>query len=231
MSEKEASSFQKMKKKRILFVSVLFLLIVLTSISKLNVSHTIDEIPTTPDYSLKISPNLAEQMALAGDDEVLSVIAVTTCDIDQTVISYLRTCVGHFEVKRIFTVLPCFEILVTSSQIESLATEPIVQAFEWGATPVELCMAEAQSYSNTDDLRSPTGYNVDGSGLTVAVIDSGIWTGHGDLNDGQLVAFRDIVGDGTYDDFSASPTGVDYYGHGTNMALSAAESSSVSTST
>lgn len=184
----------------------------------MGVDQVVDEIPITSEYNSKISHTLAEQMVLAEDDELLSVIAVTTRAIDQTLISNLQTRIGHFEVNRIFTVLAAFEILVTSIQIEELATESLIQAFEWGDTPVELHMDDAQRYSNTDDLRSPGGYNVDGSGITVAVIDSGIWTGHGDLNDGQLIAFKDIWGNGTADDFEPTIDGIDNYGHGTNMA-------------
>ncbi len=218
MNERRNISSKGMKKKKVIIVSALLLLFLLSSIPHMEKNQIVEEMPVGPLYSQKISHGLAEQMALTEDDEVLSVIAVTTCDINQNVINNLQTRVGYFEVKRVFTVLPCFEILVTSAQIETLATLPMIQAFEWGDTPVELCMNDAQHYSNTDDLRLPGGYNVDGSGITVAVIDSGIWTGHGDLDDGQLIAFRDIVGDGAFDDFSDTPEGIDYVGHGTNMA-------------
>ncbi|TFH07235.1 MAG: hypothetical protein E4H14_08945 [Candidatus Thorarchaeota archaeon] len=218
MSDKVVPSSLGMKRKKLLLIGGLLLLMMLSSFPQIEVNQVVDEIPITFENNLKISHTLAEQMALGEDDELLSVIAVTTHDIDQTLINTLQTRVGYFEVKRIFTVLPSFEILVTSLQIEALATESMILGFEWGDREVQLCMAEAQSYSNIDDLRLSGGYNVDGTGITVAVVDSGLWTGHGDLNDGQVIGFKDIVTDGANDDFTLPVAGIDDVGHGTAMA-------------
>ena len=166
----------------------------------------------------KIEPILQEQMRLISDEDTLKVIVATRSVCDYCLLSMLELQVGAIDVKRIFTVCPAFETQATSSQILALAAESEVLTIEWGDTLGELCMYDAQRYSNTDDLRKSSGYDVTGSGITVAVIDSGIWTGHNDLNDGQLIAFKDIVGNGAYDDFTYPITGVDNEGHGTSMA-------------
>ena len=51
---------------------------------------------------------------------------------------------------------------------------------------------------------------VDGTGIGVAIIDSGITSAHADLDDGRVVHFADFVGSGTQPH--------DGYGHGTHVA-------------
>lgn len=71
-----------------------------------------------------------------------------------------------------------------------------------------------------DRVHAGTGVDArTGVGVTVALVDSGVWTGHPDLPASSVVAWRDFVdanGDGVGDDDGAVLQ--DRYGHGTMVA-------------
>lgn len=216
------SSLGMKMKKQILYCGLVFF-ILLMSYPKLTGIHPVTEILEKPVVSQKIEPILLEQMKQVNEDETLGVIVATKGKIDSDLIIRLEAGVGKLDIKQTFTVYPALEIHATSAQIEALAAESVVTALVWGDLELELCMDQAQAYSHTDVLRSSSSYpdyNVNGSGITVALIDSGIWTGHNDLDDGQVIAFKDIHDDGANDDLDDSDgiDGIDDDGHGTAMA-------------
>ncbi|MHA1883350.1 MAG: S8 family serine peptidase [Candidatus Thorarchaeota archaeon] len=125
--------------------------------------------------------------------------------------------VGNMGIRDTFYPIQTIDAMLNKEQIIGLTEQNCVSKMDWGDREGTLSMYEAQSATNTNDLRiSP--YYLDGTDVTVALVDSGYWTGHGDLNDGQLVGFKDIYGSGTYDDFSSPIVGIDDNGHGTSMA-------------
>jgi hypothetical protein len=219
LKNKQSSQGMRMKK-RILYCGLVFF-ILLMSYPKLAGVHPVKENLVKPLFSQKIAKCLADQMIQAGDDETLNVIVATRSDVDFNLIRSLEVETGKLDIRKIYRTLSSFKARATPKQIESLAADGRVKAIEWGDLKGELYLGEAQAASNTDDLRSPTGYNVTGDGITVAVVDSGVWTGHNDLDDGQLIAFKDIWGEANSDshtDLNSPIDGIDNYGHGTAMA-------------
>jgi len=111
-------------------------------------------------------------------------------------------------VSRSFTSLSGYAVRVTSDELEALAQDPDV---EWVALDAEL-------RANLDLAREVNGVPADhdelaaytGSGVTVAILDSGIYE-HRDLRD-RVVASIDILSDGTT--FQQG----DPFGHGTHVA-------------
>jgi hypothetical protein len=207
-------------KKQILYCGLVFF-ILLMSYPKLTGVHQVNENLIKPVVSQKIAKCLVDQMVQVDDDETLNVIVVTKSDVDLNLIRNLEAGTGKLDIRKIYNVLPSFQAQVTPNQINVLAADDRIKAIEWGDLKGNLYLGDAQAASNTDDLRSPTGYNLTGSGVTVALIDSGIWTEHDDLDDGQLIGFKDIWGEANSDnhtDFTTPIEGVDNEGHGTAMA-------------
>ncbi len=173
-------------------------------------------------FSKKIEPLLADQMIRTDADETLDVIVATRENLEFNSKLRLEAQVGKLDVKRTFTIVPALEIHATPAQIEALAEEHMVMSLEWGNRQGELSLDQAQIYTNTDELRDPSGYDVDGTGITVAVVDSGIWTGHEQIDAGKMLAFKDIWGEANgseYSDFTSPIVGIDvsFVGHGTAM--------------
>ena len=165
----------------------------------------------------KISSELeAELDTVNGSQLVRTLVSLNTNEIEESILES-EYFVERMRVLDIIHPIQTFDALLTKEQIIGLTEQGSVQKMEWGDREGTLTMYGAQRSSNTDDLRQSP-YYLDGTGVTVALVDSGYWTGHGDLDDGQLVGFKDIIGDGTYDDFSSPIVGIDNEGHGTSMA-------------
>jgi serine protease AprX len=88
----------------------------------------------------------------------------------------------------------------------------------------------AKKDTHVDQVRkgaAPLDRKYTGKGVTVAVVDTGIWSPHPDLDDRVVKHlnfeggwFFDMVNDGVYSDQVAEATGnpIDSYGHGTHVA-------------
>jgi hypothetical protein len=165
----------------------------------------------------KIQHELLKQMNYAGPDDLLEVIVTVEGANSLATLHQIEKAVGKLDIEYIYSVVPGFRAQLTTTQIQLLIKQKLVQFLEWGERRGELCITEAQMYANTDDLRAYP-YNLDGTGVTVAVVDSGIWTGHGSLASGNVIAFKDFGTNDIYTDLNPPITGVDFNGHGTQMA-------------
>lgn len=117
-----------------------------------------------------------------------------------------------------WTIVPGFAAELTKAQILALAK----RTDTWQIEPViefHALMNTAKDESGVDKAKTDFGVNGDRTGavktytkddIVVCVIDTGIYGGHSDLNEGQVIAWKDFVNGRTsaYDD----------NGHGTHVA-------------
>jgi subtilisin family serine protease len=97
-------------------------------------------------------------------------------------------------------------------------TVPIAPPFkpipvEPGATPAQPQLIQASNFIRVNDARAK--FKVDGDGITVAVLDSGIFSKHLDFGEGaRIVAVRNF----TQENGGNAANATDVYGHGTHVA-------------
>ncbi|MHA1928958.1 MAG: S8 family serine peptidase [Candidatus Thorarchaeota archaeon] len=169
----------------------------------------------------KIGPKLLTQMN-EGDDDILidSIISIEKGNFTNAK-SQLGALYGDLNIVREFINLEKMEVKITRHQIEGIVTEKSVSSINWAGYLFETCIEDSVIACNTDDLwYSP--YNLDGTGVTVAVIDTGCDTSHEVFSDGQIEAFVDVTTTPVYLDDGAPISGYDRAepsdSHGTAMA-------------
>jgi serine protease AprX len=97
--------------------------------------------------------------------------------------------------------------VVPDSSLEQLAADPAVQAIGLDR-PVRGTMERTGAAVGATWVREQLGF--DGTGVGVAIIDSGVTSWHDDLGSERVVHFHDFVGQ--------QPSSYDDYGHGTHVA-------------
>jgi serine protease AprX len=107
--------------------------------------------------------------------------------------------------------LPSVAATLSKSQIYQLVKNPNVVRIEYDE-PVKATAAKlANYYYGTENARAD--YGVDGKGVTIAVVDTGIDASHVDLK-GKVIGWNDLVNN--------KPTPYDDHGHGTHVSSIAA---------
>jgi serine protease AprX len=97
--------------------------------------------------------------------------------------------------------------VVPDSSLEQLAADPAVEAIGLDR-PVRGTIERTSAAIGARWVRDELG--LDGTGIGVAIIDSGVTSWHDDLGAERVVHFRDFVGQ--------QPSAYDDYGHGTHVA-------------
>ena len=134
-----------------------------------------------------------------------------------------------FVVRHVFHLIPVVSLYATGEAIlklagcidvEALGLDRKWQALELGIESTSVDVATSMSYEGPEDIMNADilwsqGYN--GSGVKVAIIDSGVQSTHPDLQK-CLVGFRDFIGGHDDMDPSNGITGYDDNGHGTACA-------------
>jgi serine protease AprX len=166
-----------------------------------------------------IFDDLETQLAQKKPDERLPVIVVVRARASLDRIRGLERAVGGFETGRRFSIIDGFSALMTRRQIEALARNPVVRQIEENSI-VHASNDTAQDAFGVTQARidAPTlDGDADGNpgsysknDLVAAVIDTGIATGHQDLDEGKVIAFKDFVNGGA--------TPYDDEGHGTHVS-------------
>jgi len=166
----------------------------------------------------RIYDDLEGAMGARGDAERLAAIVVLTHPVSDEDLRRFRAEHGEFPVKARWSVLDGFAAELTKGQITSMARRPNVVHIE-PEVAVQATMGTARSRYGVDKAVSDFGVNGDRDGapksfsatdVVSCVLDTGIHAAHADLDQGQVIAWKDYVGGRTarYDD----------NGHGTHVA-------------
>lgn len=166
--------------------------------------------------------NLQAELATAQASDEFDIIVLFKDDfpgLDHKKLPHdLKKSLGEFHIKHIYDNVKAFAGKMKKVQIDELRNLPFVKQVE-PDLEVKAFMRTASNYYGATKARVDFGVtgNMDGSetsysknDVVVAVIDTGIYTGHVDLDGGKVIAWKDYVNGRTspYDD----------NGHGTHVS-------------
>ena len=157
-------------------------------------------------------------MAARGDKERLPAIVVLTHPANDDEVRRLKADHGEFPLRARWSVLNGFAADLTKGQLTAMARRPNVVHIE-PEVPVQATMGTARSRYGVDKAVVDFGVNGDRDGaaksftatdVVSCVLDTGIDAAHADLDQRQVIAWKDYVNGRTspYDD----------NGHGTHVA-------------
>lgn len=109
----------------------------------------------------------------------------------------------EFPFQRQFSTIPAAAMRATRQDIARLSEDPRVEKVWWDC-PVRACLDASVPLLGTAELWQS---GLDGAGVVVAVVDTGIDVNHADLQ-GKVAFTHDVTGEGFFD----------YSGHGTHVA-------------
>jgi serine protease AprX len=159
-----------------------------------------------------LADTLGARLVGAGPDERLDVVVLMSgAGGGRAAAAAAQALVGAFDVRREFTIIDGFAATMSAAQVRALARAQGVLRVEDDFT-VRTQMNLARADFGADAAR--TTYTVDGAGIGICVVDTGVDPGHEQLDNGKVVLFNDFVNNQTpaYDD----------HGHGTHVASMAA---------
>jgi serine protease AprX len=170
----------------------------------------------------RIFDELETVMYGAPSKKPINVIVTLRAQVTDAAISSLGSKAGAFSVKSRWTIIPCFAASLTSDQIWALSKADDVIKIEYDE-PVYACLNTATNWFGIQKARTDFGVtgDLDGSPTTytkndivIAVIDTGIYASHMDLDGGKVIGWKDFVNSRT--------TPYDDNGHGTHCSSIAA---------
>ncbi|HWC10952.1 MAG TPA: S8 family serine peptidase [Acidimicrobiales bacterium] len=163
----------------------------------------------------RIYDDLEADMARRRDAERVAAIVLFTRPVEEDDVASHRAAHGDFPLKARWTVVNGYSAELTRGQIEALARRSDVVQIE-AERAVSASMATARRAYGVDKAVTDFGVTGDGDGAArsygardvgTCVIDTGIDAGHADLDQGQVVAWRDEVAQRStpYDDHGPGP--------------------------
>jgi serine protease AprX len=175
-----------------------------------------------------IRADLASEMRGRSDDHELDVVVSFAGVASNEGAARAREAVGSFPTAYSYRTISAVAAELSVGQIRALAALPEVADIQLDA-PVELMLDSATRDFGTD--KANLDFAVDGNNesgacpgtksycaddVVIAVLDSGIWNGHADLDAGKVIKYADCTLD------PCAPGGADMDGHGTHVASIAA---------
>ncbi len=213
------------------FVAIIFVLLFFTPIAIYNIETK----ETTDFQSALFDAGLADVLSNMESDSQISVIVEfqdglsTDAMVEKIQLAGLES----VQIRYAFHLIPMVSLSIRVDEVQDLARLSTVQEIHLNqkrqlldnSEPIQnYVLAEnGEGYIHFDSILSADqlwaeGYN--GSGITIAVLDSGVWSGHPDLQS-QLIGFKDFVNGN--DDMNPANGIVAYddNGHGTACAWNA----------
>ena len=186
-------------------------------------------------HGVLMSTNLMTAIAASQPDDIIAVVAqYPDGSTPETMIaSLLSSGIGSIQVRHAFQIMPMVSFYVKSSDVTHLSQDAMMvrlmldvkrQITSEPAPTQAILAANGNGYTHFTTLMDAQGLwdqGFNGSGIVVAVIDSGVDGNHPDLEN-RLIGFRDFI-NGRDDMIPAN--GVDGYddnGHGTACAWNVA---------
>ncbi len=159
--------------------------------------------PTTPAAATdgdKIFDDLESLISPAAAHKAFPAIVLLNEPVDAGSLGDLRGRVGFFDISSQYSTINGFAGSLTKGQILALSRLDQVVQIEWDR-PVAPALDEATTWFGVNKARTEFGLNgnADGAGtyskedIVIAVLDTGIDTGHVDLDGGKVIAWKDIV--------------------------------------
>jgi serine protease AprX len=161
----------------------------------------------------KVSDGLQARLGKVPTDELVEVIVTFSGPGNS---ASARAAVGNFQVLAEFSIIPGFAALMSSSQVRALSHAQGVFRIEEN---FEASIKLDASNQDFGAVAARTTYGVTGAGVIVCVADTGVDTAHEQLDDGNVVEFRDFVNGSPSAGYVAPP--YDDNGHGTHVSASA----------
>ncbi len=182
-----------------------------------------------------IGPNLVAELLSSKTDEVIPIVAQFPEGMtpDAMVEEIKKSNLASIEIRYAFQLIPMVSLYIESGDIQNLAESSIISGLIFDrnrqilteSEPIEnyVISENGNEYVHFDtitgaELMWDEGFN--GSGITIAVLDSGVDGNHPDLEN-RLIGFKDFIND--QDDMEPSD-GIEAYddnGHGTVAAWNA----------
>ena len=151
----------------------------------------------------KIFDNLEARTAPAAPQQPFKVIVLFQRPLEELDFEGLRRKLGPFQVRRRFHSINGISTVLTKAGIQQAAAEEEVRQIEFD-NPVFLHLDGAREWSGVDKARADfpgVDGNADGlssyskDDIVIAIIDTGIDTGHVDLDGGKVIAWKDFTRD------------------------------------
>ncbi len=167
-----------------------------------------------PAVRARFSDDLLVRMGQAGEKVILPVIVQLT---HRRELADVAAEIGAFTVKYVYESFPGFAAELLPAQLEDLAGLEYIQRIEYDGevhalldTSTKWCgVQKARTDFGVNGDRDPNDGGYSKADVVVAVIDTGIDTGHADLA-GKVIGWNDLVGN------RATP--YDDNGHGTHVS-------------
>ena len=166
----------------------------------------------------RVYDNLDATLSTAGEGDRITAIVLFTHKVGPSDVAALQSRHGSFRVNARWNVVPGISAELTKGQIRALAHRPDVAQIE-PERVFRTTMSTAKRWYGVNKATTDFGLNGDRNGnsksfspsdVNVCVVDTGIDAAHADLNEGQVIGWKDFVNGRTapYDD----------NGHGTHVA-------------
>ncbi len=139
----------------------------------------------------KVFDDLEEDLAQRPDDARVNVLVLLNGDASEERVRGLKRRSGEFSVGHRYAIVDGFSATMTKGQVRAVARDPDVVHVEEDS-PVRATNDSAQAAFGVTAARAATA-GLDGAGVKVAVIDTGIAASHADLGGSKVVAFKDYV--------------------------------------